>query len=128
MWKNFSLDLVFHNNFWKNIKSFSKQNSNLRIYSKPDRNQSLLTMCSASYRIFAVFSFFFALPFVHSPTLTVSYAKFSRNKKKSASSFRGKVHGLQTCNKVIDPKLYKKDAYTLAYTIDCICFSLPILT
>ena len=22
-----SLDLIFHNNFWKNIKSFSKQNS-----------------------------------------------------------------------------------------------------
>ena len=35
-----SLDLIFHINFWKNIKSFSKQNSVLRIHSKLDRNQS----------------------------------------------------------------------------------------
>ena len=41
-----SLDLIFYNNFWLNIKSFSKQNSKLRIYSKPDRNQSKLTVCS----------------------------------------------------------------------------------
>ena len=38
------LDLIFHNNFWQNIKSFSKQNSKLRIHSKPDRNQSKLTV------------------------------------------------------------------------------------
>ena len=40
-----SLDLIFHNNFWWNIKSFSKKNSKLRIHSKPDRNQSKLTVC-----------------------------------------------------------------------------------
>ena len=39
-----SLDLIFHYNFWWNIKSFSKQNSKLRIHSKPDRNQSKLTV------------------------------------------------------------------------------------
>ena len=33
-----SLDLIFHNNFWYNVKSFSKQNSKLRIHSKPDKN------------------------------------------------------------------------------------------
>ena len=43
-----SLDLIFHNNFWWNIKSFSKQNSKLRIHSKPDRNQSKLTMCTGA--------------------------------------------------------------------------------
>ena len=37
-----SLDLIFYNNFWKNIKSFSKQKSK---FSKPDRNQSKLTVC-----------------------------------------------------------------------------------
>ena len=36
-----SLDLIFNNN----IKSFCKQNSKLRIYSKPDRNQSKLSVC-----------------------------------------------------------------------------------
>ena len=39
-----SLDLIFHNNFWKNIKNFSKQNSKLRIHSKPDRYKSKLTV------------------------------------------------------------------------------------
>ena len=33
-----SLDLIFYNIFWQNIKSFSQQNSKLRIHSKPDRN------------------------------------------------------------------------------------------
>ena len=42
-----SPDLIFHNNFWWNIKSFSKQNSKLRIHSKPDRNQSKLTVLNA---------------------------------------------------------------------------------
>ena len=41
-----SLDLIFDNNFWQNIKSFSKQNSKWRIHSKPDRNQSKLTVCT----------------------------------------------------------------------------------
>ena len=41
-----SLDLIFHNNFWQNIKSFSKQNSKLILHSKPDRNQSKLTVCN----------------------------------------------------------------------------------
>ena len=44
-----SLDLIFHNNFWLNIKSFSKQNSQLRIHSKSDRNQSKLTVCAQTY-------------------------------------------------------------------------------
>ena len=35
---------IFHDNFWQNIKSFSNQNSKLRIHSKPDRNQSKLTV------------------------------------------------------------------------------------
>ena len=43
-----SLDLMFHNNFWWNIKSFSEQNSKLRIHSKPDRNQSKLIVCIAN--------------------------------------------------------------------------------
>ena len=48
-----SLDLIFHNHFWWNIKSFSKQNSKLRIHSKPDRNQSKLTVCSGwSYNFY----------------------------------------------------------------------------
>ena len=42
-----SQDLIFHNNFWQNVKSFSKQNSKLRIHSKPERNQSKLTVCNA---------------------------------------------------------------------------------
>ena len=33
-------------NFWWNIKKISKQNSKLRIHSKPDRNQSKLTVCT----------------------------------------------------------------------------------
>ena len=41
-----SQDLIFHDNFWQNIKSFSKQNSKLRIHSKLDRNQSKLTVCN----------------------------------------------------------------------------------
>ena len=41
-----SLDLIFYNNFWWNIKSFSKQNSKLRIHSKLDRNKSKLTVCN----------------------------------------------------------------------------------
>ena len=41
-----SLDLIFHNNFLQNVKSFSKQNSKLRIHSKPDRNQLKLTVCT----------------------------------------------------------------------------------
>ena len=44
-----SLDLIFHNNFWWNIKSFSKQNTKLRIHSKPDRNQWKLTVCNGYY-------------------------------------------------------------------------------
>ena len=44
-----SLDLIFYNNFWYNIKSFSKQNSKMIIHSKPDRNQSKLTVCSVYY-------------------------------------------------------------------------------
>ena len=40
-----SQDLIFHNNFSLNIKSFTKQNSKLRIQSKLDRNQSRLTVC-----------------------------------------------------------------------------------
>ena len=43
-----SLDLIFNNNFYQNIKSFIKQNSKLRIHSKPDRNQSKLTVCSVA--------------------------------------------------------------------------------
>ena len=39
-----SQDLIFHDNFWQNIKSFRKQNSQLRIHSNPDRNQSKLTV------------------------------------------------------------------------------------
>ena len=45
--EDLSLDLIFHKNFWYNIKSFSKQNSKLRVHSKPDRNQSKLTVCIA---------------------------------------------------------------------------------
>ena len=41
-----SLDLIFHNNFWLNVKSFSKQNCKLRIHSKLDRNQSKLSVCT----------------------------------------------------------------------------------
>ena len=33
-----SLDLMFNNNFYQNINSFIKQNSKLRIHSKPNRN------------------------------------------------------------------------------------------
>ena len=40
-----SLDLIFHNYFWLNIKNFSKQNSKLRIHSKLDRIQSKLLVC-----------------------------------------------------------------------------------
>ena len=40
-----SLDLIFHNTFWLNIKSFSKQKFKLRIHSKLDY-QSKLTVCS----------------------------------------------------------------------------------
>ena len=43
-----SLDLIFHNNFWQHVKNFCKQNSKLRVYSRPDRNQSKLSVCSAS--------------------------------------------------------------------------------
>ena len=44
--KELSLDLIFHNNFWQDIKSFCKQNSKLRIHSRPDRNQSKLSVCT----------------------------------------------------------------------------------
>ena len=43
-----SLDLISYNNFWYNVKSFSKQNSKLRIHSQLDRNQSKLTVCIGS--------------------------------------------------------------------------------
>ena len=43
-----NLDLIFHNNFWWSIKRNCKQNSKLRIHTKPDRNQSKLTVCIAS--------------------------------------------------------------------------------
>ena len=45
-----SLDLIFQNDFWYKIKSFSKHNSKLRIHSKPDTdwNQSKLTVCCGS--------------------------------------------------------------------------------
>ena len=39
-----SIDLIFLKSFWKNMKRFSKQNFKLTIYSKPDRNQSKLTV------------------------------------------------------------------------------------
>ena len=41
-----SLDLIFYNNFFQNIKNFSKQNSKLIIHSIPDRNQSKLIVWS----------------------------------------------------------------------------------
>ena len=44
--EEFSLDLIIHDDLRLNIKSFSKQNFKLRIHSKPDRNQSKLTVCS----------------------------------------------------------------------------------
>jgi hypothetical protein len=44
--EDISLDLIIHNNFLQNIRSFSKQISKLRIHSKPDRNQSKLTVCN----------------------------------------------------------------------------------
>ena len=37
-----SLDLIFHNNFWQNFKSFSKQNCKLRIHSK-------LSVCAVAH-------------------------------------------------------------------------------
>ena len=43
-----SLDLIIHNNFWWNIRTLSKQNSKLIINSKPDRNQSKLTVWTPS--------------------------------------------------------------------------------
>ena len=43
-----SLDLILCNNFWQNIKSFNKENSKLIIHSKPDRNQSNLTVWNVS--------------------------------------------------------------------------------
>ena len=39
-----SIDLIFHYHFWWTIKSFSQQNSKLRIHSELDRNQSKLTV------------------------------------------------------------------------------------
>ena len=44
--ENSSLNLIFYDNFQQNIKSFSKQNSKLILHSKPDRNQSKLTVCN----------------------------------------------------------------------------------
>ena len=40
-----SLDLIFHDNFWENIKSFRKQNSELRIQT---RQKSIKTNCLPS--------------------------------------------------------------------------------
>ena len=37
--------MIFIDNFGQNIKSFSKQNSMLRIHSKSDRNWQELTVC-----------------------------------------------------------------------------------
>ena len=44
--EDLSLDLIFHDNLLSKIKKISKQNSKLRINSKPDINQSKLTVCS----------------------------------------------------------------------------------
>ena len=41
-----SLDMIFHNDFLKNVKSFSKNNS------KPDSNQSKLAVCTVFTLIF----------------------------------------------------------------------------
>ena len=46
--ENLCLDLIFYNNLWQNIKSFSKLHSKLKIHSKPDRNQLKLTVCNGN--------------------------------------------------------------------------------
>ena len=63
-----SLDLIFHNNFGKNIKSLSKQSSKLRIQPKPHRNQSKLTVCINSVQFLkqTFFANFFSLKFLAS--------------------------------------------------------------
>ena len=43
--KTQNVDLIFHKNFWQNMKSYSTQNFKLRIQSKPDMNQSKLRVC-----------------------------------------------------------------------------------
>ena len=48
--EEFSLDVIFNNNFGQYIKSSNKQNFKSRIHSKPDRNQSKLTMFTSSTR------------------------------------------------------------------------------
>ena len=35
---------IFHDNFWQNIKSFSKEKSSLTIHTKLDRNSQKLTV------------------------------------------------------------------------------------
>ena len=49
-----SLDLIFIDNFCQNIKSVSKQNSMLRIHSKPTefpQNQTKIDKCALKRRL-----------------------------------------------------------------------------
>ena len=75
------------------MKSFRKQNSKLRIHSKPDRNQSKLTVCSRVSKVvadhqsrwFCIFQPYIKLVYEPTYSLEETMDVFARETNKDVS-------------------------------------------